>query len=435
MSIPVFRFAPWRPPQWEAAELPPSLPLPRLASPAVVVSLLVVIGLILFVTLGPHVWRQDPSQQWLSQISRGPLPATEVLVVADDSRWQPRRKLRGGQLTVVEANTERVRLRWPAVIGTDRFQVYRNLASEPGIGLPLVTTEAVFFEDKLQLRHRIYRYTVVDADTGVMLFARDVRPVPAISLFEAQLQGLAPLTGAAPDYVTLPSHPLGTDALGRDILARLMAGGRTSLFVGVVAPLLFISVGCLLGAISGLAGGWVDQVLMRLVDFVVALPFLLFMILLRVAFGIGPGENGIAPLILALLLLSWPSSARLIRGQVLALRGQAFVEAARLAGVSWAVLIWRHLMPNVLPLILVAFSFAIPQAIFTEAFLSFIGMGVSPPTTSWGAMCNDGIKTLLSHPRQLLLPALLISISVLAFNTLGDALRDATDRRKGVVKA
>jgi oligopeptide transport system permease protein len=174
---------------------------------------------------------------------------------------------------------------------------------------------------------------------------------------------------------------------------------------------------------------------MRFVDFVVALPFLLFMILFRVAFGIGPGENGIMPLIVAMLMLSWPGSARLIRGQVLALRGQAFVEAAKLAGVSTSRVILRHMLPNVLPMILVAFSFAIPQAIFTEAFLSFIGMGVSPPTTSWGALCNDGIKTLLSHPRQLLLPALFISVSVLAFNLLGDALRDATDRRAGVAKA
>ncbi len=136
-----------------------------------------------------------------------------------------------------------------------------------------------------------------------------------------------------------------------------------------------------------------------------------------------------------MLMLSWPGSARLIRGQVLALRGQAFVEAAKLAGVSTSRVILRHMLPNVLPMILVAFSFAIPQAIFTEAFLSFIGMGVSPPTTSWGALCNDGIKTLLSHPRQLLLPALFISVSVLAFNLLGDALRDATVRRAWWAKA
>jgi oligopeptide transport system permease protein len=433
MSISVFRFAPWRPPVWQSSELPTAMSLPRLFSPAVIISLAVVVAMVLFVTLGPLLWQQDPSQQWLSQISRGPTPAMSVKVIKNDDAWHVSKRVTS--LTVVEANTERVRLQWPNVDGVATYRVYRSLASESGIGLPMSDVNRAAFEDRLQLRHRIYRYTVTDADTGLLLFARDVRPQPAISLFEAQLQGLIKLGSAAPEFIDLPSHPLGTDALGRDMLARLMAGGQTSLFVGVVAPLLFIGLGCLIGAIAGLLGGWVDQVLMRLVDFVIALPFLLFMILFRVAFGIGPGENGIAPLILAMLMLSWPSSARLIRGQVLALRSQPFVEAARLAGVGRAGLIARHLFPNVLPMILVAFSFAIPQAIFTEAFLSFIGMGVSPPTTSWGALCNDGIKTLLSHPRQLLLPALLISISVLAFNTLGDALRDATDRRAGAVKA
>lgn len=432
MSISVFRFAPWRPPVWQSAELPAAVPLPRLFSPAVIISLAVVVAMVLFVSLGPWLWRQDPSQQWLSQISRGPTSAMAVQVIADDGHWRESRPV--SRFTVVEANTERVRLQWPEVAGVKRYRLYRSLASNSGIGLPISEMSNPAFEDRLQLRYRLYRYTVSDAETGLLLFAKEVRPRPAISLFEAQLQGLVALGEVTPAFVELPAHPLGTDALGRDILARLMAGGQTSLFVGVVAPLLFIGVGCLIGAIAGLLGGWVDQVLMRLVDFVIALPFLLFMILFRVGFGIGPGENGIAPLILAMLLLSWPSSARLIRGQVLALRGQAFVEAARLAGVGRTGLIVRHLFPNVLPMILVAFSFAIPQAIFTEAFLSFIGMGVSPPTTSWGALCNDGIKTLLSHPRQLLLPALLISISVLAFNTLGDALRDATDRRAGAVK-
>jgi oligopeptide transport system permease protein len=338
---------------------------------------------------------------------------------------------------VHDANTEFVRLQWPQIEGVRRYRVYRASAHKAGLGLAIAETDKAYYQDQLQLSYQIYRYTIADADSGLLLLAREVRPEAAISLFEAQLQGLVPVgkSGRQAKWLEMPGHPLGTDALGRDILARLMAGGRTSLFVGVVAPLLYISFGCIFGAIAGLAGGWVDQVAMRFVDFVVALPFLLFMILFRVAFGIGPGENGIMPLIVAMLMLSWPGSARLIRGQVLALRGQAFVEAAKLAGVSTSRVILRHMLPNVLPMILVAFSFAIPQAIFTEAFLSFIGMGVSPPTTSWGALCNDGIKTLLSHPRQLLLPALFISVSVLAFNLLGDALRDATDRRAGVAKA
>ncbi|MDF1691056.1 MAG: ABC transporter permease [Zhongshania sp.] len=436
MELSVFRFARRT---WASDELEhiAPLPLPKMATPAVVVSTLVVIALLLFVSVGPLLWRQDPSQQWLSQISAGPSAPHSVRLILNSGPWQPPAGEPPQTLMVHEANTEFVRLQWPKLDGVKRYRVYRASAHKAGLGLAIAETDKPYYQDQLQLSYQIYRYTIADADTGLLLLARDVRPDAAMSLFEAQLQGLVPVgkVNGRQQWLTLPGHPLGTDALGRDILARLMAGGRTSLFVGVVAPLLYITFGCIFGAIAGLAGGWVDQLAMRFVDFVVALPFLLFMILFRVAFGIGPGENGITPLIVAMLMLSWPGSARLIRGQVLALRSQPFVEAAKLAGVGTSRTILRHMLPNVLPMILVAFSFAIPQAIFTEAFLSFIGMGVSPPTTSWGALCNDGIKTLLSHPRQLLLPALFISVSVLAFNLLGDALRDATDRRAGVAKA
>lgn len=435
VAISVFRFAPKT---WGTADDVESvvpISLPSMASPMVVLSALMVVGLLLFVTVGPLIWRQSPSQQWLSQISDGPSRSYFVRIVSDNGEWQPPAEIDSTGLTIREANTEYVRLQWPKIEGVERYRVYRGDANKPGLGLVIAETRDSYFQDKLQLSRELYRYTIMDADTGFLLLAREVRPEAAMSAFEAQLQGLVPVTNDNVNWVQIPAHPLGTDALGRDILARLMAGGQTSLFVGVVAPLLYISFGCIFGAVAGLMGGWVDQLAMRFVDFVVALPFLLFMILFRVAFGIGPGENGIMPLILAMLMLSWPGSARFIRGQVLALRNQPYVEAARIAGVGSHKIILRHMLPNVLPMILVAFSFAIPQAIFTEAFLSFIGMGVSPPTTSWGALCNDGIKTLLSHPRQLLLPALLISLSVLAFNILGDALRDATDRRSGVVRA
>jgi oligopeptide transport system permease protein len=159
----------------------------------------------------------------------------------------------------------------------------------------------------------------------------------------------------------------------------------------------------------------------------IALPFLLFVILLRIAFGIGPGDSGITALIIALLLLSWPNTARLVRTQVLQLRKMAYVDAARLQGASGFYIVCKHMLPNVLPSILVTLSFAIPSAIFTEAFLSFIGLGVTPPSTSWGAMCNDGLSTLLTHPHELLFPAFFISVTVLAFNLVGDALRDALD--------
>ena len=168
---------------------------------------------------------------------------------------------------------------------------------------------------------------------------------------------------------------------------------------------------------------------MRFADFVIALPFLLFMILFKIAFGIGPGQSGILPMIVALVMLSWPGTARLVRGQILQVREEGYVNAARLLGARTNYLVMRHMIPNTMGVILVTLTFAVPSAIFTEAFLSFIGMGVAPPTPSWGGMSNEGIKSMLIHPHELLFPAVLISITVLAFNLLGDGLRDALDAK------
>ncbi|HCO11399.1 MAG TPA: diguanylate cyclase, partial [Gammaproteobacteria bacterium] len=168
---------------------------------------------------------------------------------------------------------------------------------------------------------------------------------------------------------------------------------------------------------------------MRFADFVVALPFLLFMILFKIAFGIGPGESGVMPMLVALVLLMWPATARLVRGQILQIREQGYISASQLLGAKTHYLILRHMLPNTLGVVLVTLTFAIPSAIFTEAFLSFIGMGVAPPTPSWGSMSNEGIKTMLTTPHELIFPAALISTTVLAFNLLGDGLRDALDAR------
>ena len=207
----------------------------------------------------------------------------------------------------------------------------------------------------------------------------------------------------------------------------MIEGGRTSLFIGFVAPLLYVLFGSFYGAMAGYRGGRIDTGMMAFADFVIALPFLLFVILLRIAFGLGAGDSGITALLFALLLLSWPNSARLVRAQVLQLRSMAYVDAARLQGASGFYIVWKHMLPNVLPSILVTLSFAIPAAIFTEAFLSFIGLGVVSPASSWGSMCNEGLSTLLTHPHELIFPAAFISITVLAFNLFGDGLRDALD--------
>ena len=291
------------------------------------------------------------------------------------------------------------------------------------------------FEDRLDLRPRQYYYTVVALDALGQLSGQhqtiqvDVERV--ITLEEATAKGLIP-DGTEPhlgEHVELVFHPLGTDYLGRDMLARLMSGARVSLFIGIFAPLLFILFGVVYGATAGFFGGLVDQLLMRFSDFVVALPFLLFMILIRVASGVQPGESGITPLVIALVLLMWPSTARLVRGQILQIREEGYVSASRLLGAKTGYLVLRHMIPNTLGVILVTLTFAVPTAIFTEAFLSFIGMGVAPPEASWGSMCNEGIKTMLTHPHELIFPALFISLTVLAFNLLGDGLRDALDAR------
>jgi oligopeptide transport system permease protein len=231
------------------------------------------------------------------------------------------------------------------------------------------------------------------------------------------------------DAIDMAWHPLGTDYLGRDMLARLMAGARVSLFIGIGAPFLFVLFGVTYGSIAGFLGGKIDQVMMRFADFVVALPFLLFMILFKIAFGVGPGESGVLPMLVALVILMWPATARLVRGQILLIREQGYISASQLLGAKTPYLILRHMIPNTLGVVLVTLTFAIPSAIFTEAFLSFIGMGVVPPTPSWGSMSNEGIKTMLTTPHELIFPAVIISITVLAFNLLGDGLRDALDAR------
>jgi len=257
----------------------------------------------------------------------------------------------------------------------------------------------------------------------------DVERVTTVA--EARERGLVASEAALVpgDRVELALHPLGTDYLGRDMLARLMAGARVSLFIGIGAPLCFVLFGVFFGSVAGFIGGKTDQVMMRFADFVVALPFLLFMILFKIAFGIGPGESGVMPMLVALVLLMWPATARLVRGQILQIREQGYISASQLLGAKTHYLILRHMLPNTLGVVLVTLTFAIPSAIFTEAFLSFIGMGVAPPTPSWGSMSNEGIKTMLTTPHELIFPAALISTTVLAFNLLGDGLRDALDAR------
>ncbi len=409
-------------------------------------SLYVLLFMLLFTLLGPLVWPRDPSLQDLDNISRGPGLGSTALVVSDPANWQPPQLEADppaaaslGATAAIrvegEPNTQYVRLLWDAVPGASSYLVYRNdhaPESHEDLGLPLAQTlngRTLGFQDRLQLQPGSYWYTVIASDGFIEsseFTTQQVTVQRAISASQARERGLDDSPGG---MVRLSAQPFGTDYLGRDLLARTMYGARVSLFIGIVAPALFVLFGTIYGGISGYFGGNVDIVMMRLADFVIALPFLLFMILFRIAFGIGPGESGVFPLLLALVLLRWPDTARLVRGQVLQIRDEAYVQAARMLGASPAYLILRHMIPNTIGPILVTLTFAIPMAIFTEAFLSFIGMGVAPPVPSWGSMSNEGIRTMLSSPHELIVPAIFISVTVLAFNMLGDGLRDALDSR------
>lgn len=411
-----------------------------------IVSLNIIIALMLFTFAGPLVWRVDPARQDIDQISVGPGVDRSAIVVEPWQRWDGQAAGQGneagaGLRLADEPTTQSVRLLWTEVPGATSYRLYRNLFEVDDIdalGIPMADFGPGgrrWYEDLLDLQPREYFYSVTAFDANGQRFdnyqtiVADVKRV--ITVDEVASKQLDVDVGSLQpgDEVFLTFHPLGTDYLGRDMLARLMAGAQVSLFIGLLAPLLFVSFGVLYGATAGFIGGRVDQLMMRVADFVVALPFLLFMILFQVVFGIGPGESGIMPMLVALVLLSWPASARLVRGQIMQIREEAYVSAARLLGGSHLYLIFRHMIPNTLGVILVTLTFAVPSAIFTEAFLSFIGMGVAPPTASWGSMSNEALKTMLTHPHELFFPALMISITVLAFNLLGDGLRDALDAR------
>ena len=424
------------------------------------ISLYIVIGLLGFTVFGPLIWRVDPAQPDLDQISVPPGAARAVTVVAEEDPWD------GVSTTppaptapttdtltapaelanVDQATTRGVRLHWAAVAGAAGYRVYRDIFEPPPraigaeavLGLPLadvLNPAIVSFEDQLDLKPRRYFYSVLALDAAgneaaeYATLAVDV--IRVITPAEAAQKGLIDSAADAKpgDILHLPLHPLGTDYLGRDMLARLMHGARVSLFIGIVAPFAYVLLGILYGSVAGFLGGRPDQLLMRFADFVVALPFLLFMILFRILFNVQPGDNSIYPMMVAMVLLSWPAAARLVRGQILQIREEGYIGASKLLGAGTGYLVLRHMIPNTMGVILVTLTFAVPSAIFTEAFLSFIGMGVAPPTPSWGSMCNEGLKTMLTTPHELIAPAALISVTVLAFNLLGDGLRDALDAR------
>lgn len=219
-------------------------------------------------------------------------------------------------------------------------------------------------------------------------------------------------------------HLFGTDQAGRDLWVRNWMGARVSLFIGIAVVLINTAIGCVVGGVSGYFGGRVDMLVMRLIDVLYGIPMIILAILIRTVM-----DSGVFPLVLAMVALGWIGSARLVRGQVLQLKNQEFVMAARTLGVSDGKIILKHMIPNISGILITNMTMAIPQAIFTEAFLSFIGIGIKSPSCSWGSLAQSAIQVYRIHPYQLLIPAFFICTTMLSLNMLGDGLRDALDPR------
>jgi oligopeptide transport system permease protein len=242
---------------------------------------------------------------------------------------------------------------------------------------------------------------------------------PVLTPYSYEQQDL--VLGATPPSA---SHLLGTDDLGRDLLTRMLYGGRVSLAVGLCATLVSLLIGVTYGAISGYAGGRTDDIMMRIVDILYALPFTVFVIILMVVFG-----RNLMLLFIAIGAVEWLTMARIVRGQVLAIKQQPFIKAAAVLGFSHARIIARHIIPNVVGPVIVYTTLTIPRVMLLESFLSFLGLGIQPPMSSWGLLIRDGARLMETYPWLLVSPAIVLSVTLFALNFLGDGLRDALDPR------
>ena len=257
-------------------------------------------------------------------------------------------------------------------------------------------------------------------------------------------------TGYAPDYIPADAkliksfapfrapdgsfswvHPMGTDNSGRDMLARVLQGGQISLMVGIIATIVSLLIGVAYGAIAGYLGGRVDSLMMRFVDILYSLPYVILVIVLLAMFRRSTPVGQLALLFVALGSVSWLTMARIVRGQVLSLKNQEFVLAAKATGVSTPRIIFRHIVPNTLGPVIVYATLTIPTVMLTEAFLSYLGFGVQPPLASWGSLASEGIQNIGIFPWQLIFPGVTMALTLFSLNFLGDGLRDALDPQTG----
>lgn len=297
-----------------------------------------------------------------------------------------------------------------------RLNRQRQIVEAHDIRLESQIGEAERFGDLMRRMARENRLAVVSA-LVILLFILGAVFAPLLSPYSASemdmLHRLSP-PGAG--------HLLGTDEGGRDILSRMLYGSRVSLLVGVVPTLLSMALGAALGMLAGFAGGWIDALVMRLADIMLALPSMLLAMVIMYTLG-----DGLINVFLTLSLVNWASVARIVRSQTLSLKKSEYVEAARVIGVKRPVILLRHILPNCLPTLIVLFTLNVPAAILTESSLSFLGLGVQPPNASWGLMVNVGRQYLYNAPWLSFVPSAAIMLIVLAFNFLGDGLRDVLD--------
>jgi oligopeptide transport system permease protein len=323
--------------------------------------------------------------------------------------------------------TKQIVLEWDEVPGADGYRIYRSI-TDGTLGVPLadVPVTSLSFRDSAGLEAKEEYFYVVTAfnSMGDSSSSSTIKVQPKLVLGLEDAKKFDPSAEPGKEIKTRP-HFLGTDYLGRDTLARLLVGTRISLSIGFIAPFIFVFIGIVYGCVSGYFGGMIDNIMMRFADIIVTIPNLLVLIMLQVAMGSGP-----VTLVIALVIADWAAVSQQVRGEILRIREMEFVHAAELLGTSFWKLIFRHLLPNVMGTVLVLFSIAIPRVIFAEAFLSFIGLGIAPPLPSLGSVTREGAAVMSTYPVQLLIPALLLSMTVLAFNLFGDGMRDALDPKQ-----